>query len=40
VLSTGRLKFGEGVGEDEFREALLASDVCVILLSEAALEAP
>jgi hypothetical protein len=40
VLSTGRLKFGERVGEEEFREALLAADTCVILLSEAALEAP
>jgi TIR domain len=38
---TGRLAFAEGeVDEDQLREALLAANTCVILLSEAALEAP
>jgi hypothetical protein len=41
VLPTGRLRLGEGdIDEDKFRAALLEADVCVILLSEAALEAP
>jgi hypothetical protein len=41
VLPTGRLVFAEGqVDEDQLREALLTARTCVILLSEAALEAP